>query len=192
MGNCLDLQKPVTWVDDEDDDWGSMESRSPKHYKRQRKAGAEAAKEKASSGSTEIKIKISKKQLEKLLRQADDGEKLPLRRFIADLVSMGDHTFSTQMGFLRSHCSYSRVDKEDPEERQHLKARFLIYRTLEEADTRQRRSSSRLRACRSKRKIGLKLKRLRVPFSRARRCVYRQVVKRFRHLNLFLVTQWAF
>ncbi|XP_065027536.1 uncharacterized protein LOC135651399 [Musa acuminata AAA Group] len=90
MGNCLDLQKPVTWVDDEDDDWGSMESSSPKHYKRQRKAGAEAAKEMASSGSTEIKIKISKKQLEKLLRQADDGEKLPLRRFIADLVSMGE------------------------------------------------------------------------------------------------------
>ncbi|THU53920.1 hypothetical protein C4D60_Mb10t19480 [Musa balbisiana] len=78
------------------------------------------------------------------------------------------------MGFLRSHCSYSRVDKEDPEERQHLKARFLIYRTLEEADTRQRRSSSRLRACRSKRKIGLKLKRLRVAISRARRCVHRQ------------------
>ncbi|CAL9178176.1 unnamed protein product [Musa hybrid cultivar] len=184
MGNCLDLQKPVTWVDDEDDDWGSMESSSPKHYKRQRKAGAEAAKEMASSGSTEIKIKISKKQLEKLLRQADDGEKLPLRRFIADLVSMGE--------FLRSHCSYSRVDKEDPEERQHLKARFLIYRTMEEADTRQRRSSSRLRACRSKRKIGLKLKRLRVAISRARRCVYRQVIKRFRHLNLFLVTRWAF
>ncbi|RWW24349.1 hypothetical protein BHE74_00012282 [Ensete ventricosum] len=90
------------------------------------------------------------------------------------------------MGFLRSHCSYSRVDKEDPEERQHLKARFLIHRTLEEADTRQRRSSSRLRACGSKKKIGLKLKRLRVVISSARICAYWQVIKRFRHLNLSL------
>ncbi|KAJ8478499.1 hypothetical protein OPV22_022226 [Ensete ventricosum] len=90
MGNCLDLQKPVTWVDDEDDDWGFMETRSPKHSEGQRKDGAEAAKEKAGSGSTEIKIKISKKQLEELLRQADDGEKLPLRRFLVDLVTMGE------------------------------------------------------------------------------------------------------
>ncbi|WOL04924.1 hypothetical protein Cni_G13647 [Canna indica] len=89
-----------------------------------------------------------------------------------------------------THCPYSRVDKEDSEEMQHLKARFLIYKVLEEADRDQkRRTASKLRVCRLKRKIGLRLKRIRVVISRARLCVCRNVVKQFRYLKLFLVTK---
>ncbi|RWV88978.1 hypothetical protein BHE74_00020438 [Ensete ventricosum] len=93
------------------------------------------------------------------------------------------------MGFLRTHHSYSRIDNEDAEERRHLKARFLIDKVLEEAESEQRRrSSSKLKVCRLKRRIGLRLKRLRVFISRTRLCVHRQVMKQFRHLRLLRVT----
>ncbi|WOK91860.1 hypothetical protein Cni_G00551 [Canna indica] len=92
------------------------------------------------------------------------------------------------MSFLRTQYSYSRVDKEDPEERQHLMARFLIHKILEEAGTQQRiRSSSKLRVCRMKRKIGLRLKRLRIAISKTRLCLCHQVMKQIRHLKLVLV-----
>lgn len=83
--------------------------------------------------------------------------------------------------------SYSRIEEGDPEEVQHLKARFLIYKVLEEADRRRggRRAScsSRLRACRSKRsKIGAKLKRLRVTVSK-------QVTRQISNLKLLLGTK---
>ncbi|WOK91858.1 hypothetical protein Cni_G00549 [Canna indica] len=83
MGNCIELQKPVTWVDDEDDDWEPMEDRRSSR-KHQGQTGN--AKEK---GSTEIRIKISKKQLEELLRQVD-GQGLPLRQVLADLAGVAD------------------------------------------------------------------------------------------------------
>lgn len=93
------------------------------------------------------------------------------------------------MGLLRGQFSYSRVNKEDPEDKQHLKARFLIHKMLEEAEMQQmRRSASRLRLCRVKRKIGLRLKRLSIAISKARLSFCRQVRKQFRHLRLVLIT----
>ena len=72
----------------------------------------------------------------------------------------------SEMGFWRPcYSSYSRVDKEDPDELRHRKARFLIYKVLEEGCSRsQRRHSSlgwRLQ-CRFKVKIGLRMKRFRL------------------------------
>ncbi|RWW64926.1 hypothetical protein BHE74_00027805 [Ensete ventricosum] len=84
MGNCIKLQKPVTWVDDDDDFWGCTEHKKKDHGE----AFLAPVKEKGRGGrSTEVRIKISKKQLEELLRQ-DDGNGLPLREVLADLVSM--------------------------------------------------------------------------------------------------------
>ncbi|KAG6475551.1 hypothetical protein ZIOFF_064779 [Zingiber officinale] len=92
----------------------------------------------------------------------------------------------TEMHLFENPLSYSRIEKEDPEDVRHLKARFLIYKILKEADERSRRRppcASKLRACRLRRsKIGIKLKRLRV-------AVLRQVMEQIRHLKLLLVTK---
>ncbi|CAL9193739.1 unnamed protein product [Musa hybrid cultivar] len=82
MGNCIKLQKPVTWVDDDDDFWESMEHNKKDHGE----VFMAPVKEKGGCGrSTEVRIKISKKQLEELLRQ-DDGNGLPLRQVLAGLL----------------------------------------------------------------------------------------------------------
>lgn len=92
------------------------------------------------------------------------------------------------MGVLRAHFSYAKLNKEDPEEMQHLKASFLIHKMLEEAEAQQRRSNSaRLRVFRVKRKIGVRLRRLRVAISKARLCVCYQTLKQLRHLKLVLL-----
>lgn len=65
----------MTWVDDEEDDgWGLQKE----------EAASKNAKKKL-EGSTEVRIRISKKELEELLRQAD-AQRLPLRRVLAGLV----------------------------------------------------------------------------------------------------------
>ncbi|RWW19944.1 hypothetical protein BHE74_00039577 [Ensete ventricosum] len=94
MGNCVDLQKPVTWVDD-DDDWEAFEHKSSGRQAKQQDEAklflAPAAEEEGGAGSTEIKIKIkiTKKRLEALLRRAQ-GQEPPLQQLLADLVSMGE------------------------------------------------------------------------------------------------------
>ncbi|XP_051125053.1 uncharacterized protein LOC127247298 [Andrographis paniculata] len=64
----------------------------------------------------------------------------------------------------RSSYGYSRVDNEDPEEAQHRRAQFLIYKSMQRADQagRRRRRPSWLRVKISKLriKIGKRLKRL--------------------------------
>ncbi|URE10369.1 hypothetical protein MUK42_04672 [Musa troglodytarum] len=94
MGNCIDLQKPVTWVDD-GDDWGAFEHKSSGRQAKQQDEAklflAPAAEEEGDAGSTEfkIKIKISKKRLEALLRRAQ-GQEPPLQQLLADLRSMAE------------------------------------------------------------------------------------------------------
>ncbi|XP_010923893.1 uncharacterized protein [Elaeis guineensis] len=91
MGNCIGHQKAVTWVDD--DDWESAES--PMHCSRKEEAGEVVGKEKGllegkgGVGSTEVKVKISKKQLEELLQRVE-GKGLPIQQVLTDLLSMGE------------------------------------------------------------------------------------------------------
>ncbi|XWS19424.1 hypothetical protein CRYUN_Cryun31cG0014700 [Craigia yunnanensis] len=84
------------------------------------------------------------------------------------------------MAILRRSYGYSKVDKEDPEEIIHRQARFLIYKVMEQADTRRKPSFLRIRLCRLKVKIGRRLKKLRksalVSISAARIGVYKQVI----------------
>lgn len=94
MGNCIGHQKAVTWVDDDDEDWEAAES--PMHCSRKEEESEEmVGKEKGSLegkggvASTEVKVKISKKQLEDLLRRVE-GKGLPIQQVLTDLLSMGE------------------------------------------------------------------------------------------------------
>ncbi|XP_010930018.1 uncharacterized protein [Elaeis guineensis] len=89
MGNCIDRQKETTWVDD--DDWESEER--PMQYcpRKELKAG-EAADEREKGGvgsTTEVKVKITKKQLEELLQRVE-GRGLPIQQVLKDLLSMDE------------------------------------------------------------------------------------------------------
>uniref|UniRef100_A0A1J3JS32 Uncharacterized protein n=1 Tax=Noccaea caerulescens TaxID=107243 RepID=A0A1J3JS32_NOCCA len=70
------------------------------------------------------------------------------------------------MALFKGPCLYSKMDKEDPEEVFHRRAKFLIYKTLQEVDFISRRSSPpssflRLKLFRLKVKIGKSLTKLR-------------------------------
>ncbi|XP_021294516.1 uncharacterized protein LOC110424292 [Herrania umbratica] len=81
------------------------------------------------------------------------------------------------MAILRRSYAYSKVDKEDPEEIIHRRARFLIYKVLEQADSRRKPSILRIRLCRLKVKIGRRLKKCAlVTVSAARAGVYKQAI----------------
>lgn len=100
MGNCIGLQKPVTWVDDgdedddgdddDDDDWGFAERKLTRKHQEQAPTIDTKEKMKAALKSTEIRIRISKKQLEELLRQVD-AEGLPLLQVLAGLSENERH-----------------------------------------------------------------------------------------------------
>ena len=88
------------------------------------------------------------------------------------------------MALLRRSYAYSKVIKEDPEEVSHRRAQFLIYKVLEQADSRRKSSFLRIRMCRLKVKIGRRLKKLRksalVSISAARVGVYKQVINQLK------------
>ncbi|KAL1188666.1 hypothetical protein V5N11_022908 [Cardamine amara subsp. amara] len=70
------------------------------------------------------------------------------------------------MTLFKRPCLYSKMNKEDPEEIFHRRAKFLIYKTLQEADLISRRdpplsSFLRLKLLRLKDKIGKRLAKLR-------------------------------
>lgn len=90
--------------------------------------------------------------------------------------AMTTNTFSFQllssqnsilkMTLFNQPCLYSKIDKEDPEEVSHRRAKFLIYKTLQKADVVSRRSSHpssflRMKLLRLKAKIGKSLTKLR-------------------------------
>ncbi|KAL0694391.1 hypothetical protein Bca4012_061571 [Brassica carinata] len=70
------------------------------------------------------------------------------------------------MTLFKQPCLYSKLNKEDPEEVFHRRAKFLIYKTLQEADVVARRSTHpssflRMKLLRLKVKIGKSLAKLR-------------------------------
>ncbi|CAH2038233.1 unnamed protein product [Thlaspi arvense] len=70
------------------------------------------------------------------------------------------------MTLFKRPCLYSKMNKEDPEEVFHRRAKFLIYKTLQEADLVSRRSSPpssflRMKLLRLKAKIGKSFTKLR-------------------------------
>ncbi|KAK7245848.1 hypothetical protein RIF29_40700 [Crotalaria pallida] len=65
------------------------------------------------------------------------------------------------MALSRRPYSYSKMDKEDPEELIHRRAQFLIYKVLEQANSPRKQSLLRIRISKLKVKIGNRLRRLR-------------------------------
>ncbi|KAG2688271.1 hypothetical protein I3760_09G087500 [Carya illinoinensis] len=76
--------------------------------------------------------------------------------------------------------AYSKLDLEDPEEKKHRQAQFLIHKVLFQADNLRRQSFLRIRICKLKVKIGKRLKKLRksvlLGISAARVGVYKRVI----------------
>ncbi|OWM83456.1 uncharacterized protein LOC116205953 [Punica granatum] len=97
------------------------------------------------------------------------------------------------MGHVRGPFAYKKMETEDPDERNHRRAQFLIYKVLERADAEARQSSTRanyflgVRFCKLKVKIGKRLKRLRkrmfMMIWKARVAVYKQIMKQLRNLK---------
>ncbi|KAM7265061.1 hypothetical protein ACFE04_002744 [Oxalis oulophora] len=79
--------------------------------------------------------------------------------------------------------SYTRIDKEDPDEVHRRRAQFLIYKTLDKADSPRRR---RLKICKLKIRIGKRFKNLRksivVNVYATKVLLYKQI---FNHLITF-------
>ena len=85
------------------------------------------------------------------------------------------------MTLVRRSYGYSKMEKEDPEEVNHRRAQFLIYKLMEKADSRRKPSFLRLRICRLRVKIGRRLKRLRKSIAAAAKVgVYRQVLSQLK------------
>ncbi|KAK1260290.1 hypothetical protein QJS04_geneDACA018042 [Acorus gramineus] len=80
MGNCLDCRRSTSWADDDDGD----EVYAVSSQKRLR--GAEQEEE-TTTIAKEVKIKITKKQLEELMREVE-VQGLPVQRVIEQLLSM--------------------------------------------------------------------------------------------------------
>lgn len=85
------MQKPVTWVDDDDyDDWGFATRKLSRKHQEQAATVDTEEKMKTAEKSTEIRIKISKKQLEELLKQVN-AEGLPLLEVLAGIGEIERH-----------------------------------------------------------------------------------------------------
>ncbi|KAA8520057.1 hypothetical protein F0562_014269 [Nyssa sinensis] len=87
--------------------------------------------------------------------------------------------------------AYSKLETEDPEETRHLRAQFLIYKVLEQADSRRRQSCLRVRICKLKIKIGKRLKKLRrtmlSTMSAAKVRIYKQAISQLKTLKRLLL-----
>ncbi|KAH0459392.1 hypothetical protein IEQ34_012206 [Dendrobium chrysotoxum] len=79
MGNCLRRRQPVTWADEDDED---------EHWiKTERDEELTTRPKESPASSTEVRIRISKKQLDELLRQAEI-KGLPTRDVMIELINM--------------------------------------------------------------------------------------------------------
>jgi len=64
----------------------------------------------------------------------------------------------------RPQHGYSKMDKEDSEERKHRQAQFLIYKALEKADSRRKPSYLRIKIFKLKVKLGNSCRRIKKRF----------------------------
>lgn len=102
MGNCLRHESPMTWAGE---DWGSPESEKlfpgnniPRGHKEENeKDDKDFGSYSAASGAggrTEVKIKITKKQLEELLGRADVKD-MSVQQVLEQLIRVSDRCDQT-------------------------------------------------------------------------------------------------
>ncbi|KAJ3670445.1 hypothetical protein LUZ60_010769 [Juncus effusus] len=91
--NCIDFSPGISWVDD--GEWGfsdpeeeTSNKRSLSKQEEESKPSKQTETDAVLTAPTEVKIKISKKQLEKLLEQVDSKD-LPTQDLLAGLVKIG-------------------------------------------------------------------------------------------------------
>ncbi|OAY67222.1 uncharacterized protein LOC109715048 [Ananas comosus] len=99
MGNCIDHQSDVSWADE--GFWDFSEGDSPRlrfseklneartREEQENTKREENGREGRCSTTTEVKIKITKKQLQELLTQIDE-KGLPIQKVLAELISMSE------------------------------------------------------------------------------------------------------
>ncbi|CAN4083800.1 unnamed protein product [Withania somnifera] len=84
----------------------------------------------------------------------------------------------------QKYYDYSKMEIEDPEELQHRKAQFLIYKALKKSDSVRKQPWLKVRVCKLKIKIGRKLKRFRksilLTFSVTRGGLYKQFMSQLK------------
>lgn len=84
------------------------------------------------------------------------------------------------MSNIFKRIQYIKIEKEDLEEKQHRRARFLIYKALEQADSLTKQSSLDYNNFhRPKAKAYVRLRKMRLLFVRARRRACLRVMKQF-------------
>ncbi|KAJ4801397.1 DUF4228 domain protein [Rhynchospora pubera] len=106
MGNCITFQRVVSWVDDGEWDFESPEHcpEPPKFHEhvqpqaptgtksiddeQDQKKTAEVLSAAATKSTHEVRIKITKKQLDELLKQAE-SKGLPVQDVLASLLETG-------------------------------------------------------------------------------------------------------
>ncbi|KZV55175.1 hypothetical protein F511_12762 [Dorcoceras hygrometricum] len=80
------------------------------------------------------------------------------------------------MALLNKKNGYSKIQSGDPDEMKHRRAQFLIYKSLQKADTRRRPSWLKVRIFRLKIKIGKKLRKgFSIASFSAKTDLYRQI-----------------
>ncbi|GLT52617.1 hypothetical protein SLA2020_259480 [Shorea laevis] len=93
----------------------------------------------------------------------------------------------------RRSFAYSRVDNEDPDEKIHRRAQFLICKVLEQADSLRKPSFFRIRLCRLKVKIGKRMRKLRksmvVSLSAARIRLYKKILSQLKAWKLLFSSE---
>lgn len=86
---------------------------------------------------------------------------------------------------MRKNGGYSRMEKEDPDEKKHRQAQFLIYKIMEQANSSSRRRPSylRIRIRKFKLRIGKRLKKLKKTMSMSLATARIGICKQFEQLR---------
>lgn len=87
MGNCIKKESPTEWAGE---DWGSPVP-EPLSFVDHHKAAEEKG---VNGGVTEVKVKITKKQLEELLGRTD-VRGLTVQQVVAQLIKVGGDDFQS-------------------------------------------------------------------------------------------------
>ncbi|XP_050219055.1 uncharacterized protein LOC126669591 [Mercurialis annua] len=105
MGNCIHRESSTQWGGDE---WGSSPSPSPDDMEERQLLGdqnrdlTKSLSAKSKTSNTEIKIKITKKQLEELLGRVDMKE-LSIEQVLGQLISVSNQSFDAHQKSWRPH-----------------------------------------------------------------------------------------
>ncbi|KAM7498879.1 hypothetical protein LguiA_023293 [Lonicera macranthoides] len=106
MGNCIKKESPTEWAGE---DWGSPVP-EPLSFIDQHKAAEEKGVNGGGGGVTEVKVKITKKQLEELLGKRD-VQGLTVQQVLAQLIKVsGDDFQSNQRPWRPALQSIPEVD----------------------------------------------------------------------------------